>query len=102
MIFANNDVNSYSPLLASGSAIGNPDRTIQHQLGMGFGSPAMPTFTTNFVMVLRQQMDEGNHDMVNMLTQQMDTIFNPLIQNMNQSYHELETQMNRITEFSNP
>lgn len=53
-------------------------------------------------MVLRQQMDEGNHDMVNMLTQQMDTIFNPLIQNMNQSYHELETQMNRITEFSNP
>lgn len=50
---------------------------------MGFGSQAMTTLTTNLVMAMRQQMDESNHDMINTLTQQMGTIFNPLIQNTN-------------------
>lgn len=43
-------------------------------------------------------MDESNHDMVNTLTQQMDTIFNSLIQKMNQSTQRLATQMNRIAD----
>lgn len=43
----------------------------------------MLALTTNFVMVMQQQMDEGNHDNINTLTQQMGTIFNPLIQNRN-------------------
>lgn len=29
----------------------------------------------------------------------MGTIFNPLIQNTNQSYQQLETQMNQIADF---
>jgi hypothetical protein len=29
----------------------------------------MPTLTNTSLMSMRQQMDEGNHDMVNMLTQ---------------------------------
>lgn len=66
--FADNVANVYSPLLASGSTIGNPGRTIQSQLGMRFSFQAMSTFTTNFVMAIKQQMDECNHDMVNTLT----------------------------------
>lgn len=37
--------------------------------------------------------------MVNTLTQQIGTIFNPLIQNTNQSYQQLATQMNWIADF---
>lgn len=59
---------------------------MQPLFGMGFGSQAMPTFTINYVMAMRQQMDESNHDMVNLLTRQMGIIFNPLIQNMNHGY----------------
>jgi hypothetical protein len=50
-------------------------------------------------MAMRQQMDDSNHDMVNMLTQQIGTMFNPLIQNTNQSYQVLATQMGRIADF---
>lgn len=84
--FNDNVENAYSPILAYGLAIGNPKWTIQPQAGKGFGSQAMPTLTTNFMLEMRQQMDESNHDMINTLTQQMDIIFNPLIQNTNQSY----------------
>jgi hypothetical protein len=40
--------------------------------------------------------------MVNMLTQQIGTIFNPFIQNTSQSYQALATQMGRIADFFNP
>lgn len=40
---------------------------------------------------MRQRIDETNHDMVNTLTQQICIIFNPLTQNTNQSYQQLET-----------
>ena len=59
----------------------------------------MPTLTINYIMAMRQQMDESNHDNINTLTLQMGTIFNPLIQNINQSYHQLATQMTRIDDF---
>ncbi|XP_058747094.1 uncharacterized protein LOC131620090 [Vicia villosa] len=32
------------------------------------------------VAVLRQQMDDSNHELVNMLTNQMGTVFNPIVQ----------------------
>ena len=47
-------------------------------------------------------MDESNHEMVNLLTQQMGTVFNPLIRDTNQSYQALTTQMGRITDFFAP
>ncbi|KAK2416752.1 hypothetical protein QL285_039119 [Trifolium repens] len=55
--------------------------------------------TTTSVLSLRQQMDESNHDMVNLLTQQIGTVFNPLIQNTNDSYQMLAYQMGRIADF---
>jgi len=47
-------------------------------------------------------MDESNHEMVNMLTRQIGTMFNPLIQSTNQSYQALATQMERIVDFFSP
>jgi hypothetical protein len=44
-------------------------------------------------------MDESNHEMVNMLTTQIGTVFNPLIQNTNDSYQMLAYQMSRIADF---
>ena len=44
-------------------------------------------------------MDESNHKMVNMLTQQMSLILRPLIENLVQSYQTLTTQMTRIGDF---
>jgi len=41
-------------------------------------------------------MDESNREMVNMLTQQIDTMFNHLIQSTNQSYKALATEIARI------
>lgn len=55
-------------MLESGSTIGNPGQTIQPQGGMGFGSQVMPMSMMNFMMAIRQQMDESYHDMVNTLT----------------------------------
>lgn len=44
-------------------------------------------------------MDESNHEMVHMLTQQMGTILRILIQDSTQSYQQLETQIIRIRDF---
>jgi len=43
-----------------------------------FGRNAPPAITTESMILFRQQMDESNHEMVNLLTQQIDTMFNPL------------------------
>lgn len=45
-----------------------------------FSTQQMPNFITNSATVLRQMIDESNHEMVHMLAQQMRTIFNTLIQ----------------------
>lgn len=37
--------------------------------GFGLASQSVPTFTLSFVAVMRQQMDESNHEMIHMLTQ---------------------------------
>jgi hypothetical protein len=53
----------------------------------------------NSMTALRQQMDESNHDMVNALTQQIGTIFNPMLQTTNDSYMLLANQMGRMADF---
>jgi len=50
---------------------------------------APPTLTTESMMSLRQQLDESNHEMINLLTQKIGTVFNLLIQSTNQSYQAL-------------
>jgi hypothetical protein len=88
-----------NPSLFSKTAPGAFSPNNQH---MATGSAArnnMPTLTNTSLMSMRQQMDESNHDMVNMLTHQIGTVFNPLIQNANQSFQLLATQMGRMTDF---
>jgi len=53
-------------------------------------------------MLFRQQMDESNHKMVYLLTRQIGTVFNPLIQSTNKIYQALATQMGRIANFFAP
>ena len=42
--------------------------------------PVVPRLTNTSVVVLRQQMDDSNHELVNMLTNQMGDVFNPIVQ----------------------
>jgi len=44
-------------------------------------------------------MEDSNHEMVNMLTPQIGTIFNPLIRDTHSSYLALSNQMGRIIDF---
>lgn len=67
--------------------------------GLGLSSQSIPTFTSSSIVVMRHQMDESNHEMAHMLTQQMGIILRPLIQDSTQSYQQLETQMTRIENF---
>ena len=64
-------VNASSPLQGSGASrnqfLGGPSHTI-------------PSLTNVSIAILRQQMDESNHDMVQMLAQTLSTVLNPLIQ----------------------
>jgi hypothetical protein len=64
-----------------------------------FGRNAPPALTKKSMMLIRQQMDESNHEMVNLLTQEIGTMCDPLIQNTNQGYQTLATQMGRIIDF---
>ena len=81
-IFSETVVNITSPLQGSGSGV-NVGQNNQ-SLGLGYQTQ-MPNLTTNSAAVWRQHMDESNHDMVQMLTQTLTTILNPLIQNTTQS-----------------
>jgi len=66
-----------------------------------FGRNTLPLTTTS-MNLLRQQMDESNHEMVNLLNQQIGTLFNPLIRDTNWSYQALTTQIGRIADFIAP
>lgn len=44
--------------------------------------PIVSSLTNTSVAVLRQQMDDSNHELVNMLTNQMGNVFNPIVQEL--------------------
>ena len=60
---------------------------------------AQQSLTNTSLMALRQQMEDSNHDMVNMLTRKIGTMFNPLVQDTNNRYQALYAQMERIANF---
>ncbi|KEH16963.1 hypothetical protein MTR_0059s0080 [Medicago truncatula] len=64
-----------------------------------FGQNTLPVLSSDSMNLLRQQIDESNHEMVNLLTQEIGTVFNPLIRDTNRSYQALTTQMGRIKDF---
>lgn len=66
---------------------------------LGYILQGMPPLTTSSLKSMRQQMDEINHDMVNMLTQKIVIMFNSLIRNTNHNYQQLAHKMGRIANF---
>lgn len=57
----------FNPYLVSGSTISNTGRNGQPRGGFRYVPHIMPTFTTDSVETMRQQMDESNHKMINIL-----------------------------------
>lgn len=70
-------LNSYLALIY---VISNLIRMAQPQGGLRYIPQVMSPLTTSFLLFVRQQMDKSNYDMVNMITQKIDILFNPLIQ----------------------
>jgi len=66
-----------------------PFNTHSHSSSSIFCKNAPPALTTKSIMLFRQQMNDSDHEMVNLLTQQIGMVFNPLIQNTNQGYQAL-------------
>lgn len=91
-------VNTFSHMQGSESAVNNMGQ-INPPLGVGFSTQQMLNFTTNSAVVLRQPMDESNHEMVNRFAQEISTILNPLIQNTTKINQQMATQMTRIAYF---
>jgi len=56
------------------------------------------SLTNNSLAALRQQMEESNHEMVNMVTQQIGTVINPYIRETNTSYQLTTTPVKVPTE----
>jgi len=50
-----------------------------------FGSPQQ-SLSNTYLNALRQQMEETNHEMVNMVAERIGVVINPLIQDSNKSY----------------
>lgn len=65
--------------------------------GFGYIPPGMSSLTNNSLQSVREQMDVSNPEMVNMLTHQIGTVFNPLIHNTIHSYQQLAQQMGQIS-----
>ena len=59
----------------------------------------LPPLTNYSLQAVRQVVDDSNHDMVNMMTQQIGNAINPLINHTNNSNQQLATQMGRIADF---
>lgn len=79
-----------NPPLQGSAQGGNIRNTTQNR--------TMPLSNTS-VAVLRQQMDDSNHELVNMLTNQMGTIFNPLIQESTETNRQVANQLTRLCNF---
>ncbi|RYR78540.1 hypothetical protein Ahy_A01g003365 [Arachis hypogaea] len=52
--------------------------------------------TANSMAVYRQQLEESHHDLVNLLTQQMTTILNPMMVDHESKFEHLARQVERI------
>lgn len=89
----------YNQHPVSTSSINNPSQTAPPSGGLGHIPYVMPMLNMTSFMSVRHQLDESNHEMVNMLTQQMTTLFNPLNQNTNQFYELLANQIGRRADF---
>jgi hypothetical protein len=90
-LFSNNTQNT-SPSLQGLAQGGNAQNRNNTQ------NRTMP-LSNNSIVALRQQMDDSNHELVNMLTNQMGTIFNPVIQESAETNRQVANQLTRLCNF---
>ena len=57
-----------------------------------------PSYTVESLATFRQQVEESHHDLMTMLTHQMATVLNPLIESNNQYFDTINKQMNKMVE----
>ncbi|XP_027343100.1 uncharacterized protein LOC113855668 [Abrus precatorius] len=80
-----------------GTIGGVPETQFAFGASSGDSLPAS-SFLNVALHSMRQQMDESNHEMVNMLTHQMTAVFNLIMETTNTSYQILAEQMRRIAD----
>lgn len=91
---------SFNQYLASTSTLGNFGQLGQPPGCMGYFPPqGALSLTNNSLQVMRQLMNESNHDMTHTITQQIINVFSPLIEHTNMSYQQLSHQMGMVVVF---
>ncbi|RYR35238.1 hypothetical protein Ahy_A10g050384 [Arachis hypogaea] len=71
----------------------NPQQHSEYSCDYHVGSTSN---ATNSMAVYRQQVEESHHDLVNLLTQQMTSILNPIMADHESRFERLDRQVERI------
>ncbi|RYR26745.1 hypothetical protein Ahy_B02g061050 [Arachis hypogaea] len=91
-------VGGFAPPVCFGNGNGmnnvqNPQQHSKYSCDYNVGSTSN---AANWMTVYRQQVEESHHDLVNLLTQQMTTILNPMMANHESKFERLARQVERI------
>ncbi|RYR53669.1 hypothetical protein Ahy_A06g028877 [Arachis hypogaea] len=89
------DVTSRSEGLV-GSEMNNPQNPQQHSEYSRDYNVGSTSNASNSMVVFRQHVEESHHDLVNLLTQQMTIILNPMMANHESKFECLARQVERI------
>ncbi|RYR26167.1 hypothetical protein Ahy_B02g060333 isoform A [Arachis hypogaea] len=89
---------NFVPLVQFGSINGgnnlqNPQQHSEYSRDYNVGSTSN---AANSIAVYRQQVEENHHDLVNLLTQQMTIILNPMMDDHESKFERLARQVERI------
>lgn len=91
---------SFNLYFASVFIMGNFGRMVQPPCGIGYFPPHdASSLTNNSLQVIKQLMDESNHDIIYTITQYMCNVFTPLLKNTTRSYQQLTYQVCMIVDF---
>ncbi|RYR26203.1 hypothetical protein Ahy_B02g060386 [Arachis hypogaea] len=92
------EMSSFIPPVCFGSVNGgnnsqNPQQYFEFSRDYNVGSTSN---ASNFMAVFRQYVEESHHDLVNLLTQQMTTILNPMMADHESKFERFVRQVERI------
>ncbi|RYR24407.1 hypothetical protein Ahy_B02g057907 [Arachis hypogaea] len=91
-------VSGFVPLIRFGSinGVNNSQNLQQHfEFSRGYNVDSMSN-ASNSMAVFRQHVEESHHDLVNLLTQQMTTILNPMMADHESKFERLARQVEQI------
>ncbi|RYR77869.1 hypothetical protein Ahy_A01g002542 [Arachis hypogaea] len=92
------EMSSFAPSVCFGSMSGvnNPQNPQQHSEYSRDYNVDSSSNASNSMAVYRQHVEKSHHDLVNLLTQQMTTILNPMIADHKSKFECLARQVERI------